>query len=80
MKFFLDGLLRNLTSQDYANVIRAEIRDDKTFIDPKHYGAVTTNKEVYGTAHISVLAPDGSAVSVTSTINQVYVKCFHKSN
>ena len=69
--FVIDEVIGNLTSQDYANIIRMSIKDNKTYSDPAFYGAVTTNKEDHGTAHISVLAPDGSAVSVTSTINQV---------
>lgn len=66
-------MLDNLTSIDYANSIRNKITINKTNNDPKYYGAVMTTPEDSGTSHVSVLAPDGSAVSVTSTINQVYV-------
>jgi gamma-glutamyltranspeptidase/glutathione hydrolase/leukotriene-C4 hydrolase len=68
---FLDDLIKKLLSKDYAKLIKAAVVENKTYNDPKHYGAETTNKEDHGTAHISVLAPDGSAVSVTSTINQM---------
>lgn len=64
-------MLTNLTSNDYARIIKNEINDYETSNDPKHYGAVTATTMDSGTAHVSVLAPDGSAVSVTSTINQV---------
>ncbi|XP_058800051.1 scoloptoxin SSD14-like [Phymastichus coffea] len=64
-------VIANLTSKEYADKIRLKIKDNKTYQDPKFYGANTTNRETHGTAHVSVLAPDGSAVSVTSTINQV---------
>lgn len=67
----MDSLLANLTSNDYAEMIRGKIKDDRTSQDPKDYGIVTETPEDSGTAHISILAPDGSAVSVTSTINQV---------
>lgn len=66
-------MLDNLTSIDYANSIRNKITINTTNNDPKYYGAVMSTPEDSGTSHVSVLAPDGSAVSVTSTINQVYV-------
>lgn len=69
--FFVDALLVNLTSNDYAEMIKERIKDDRTSQDPEDYGAVTATTVDAGTAHVSVLAPDGSAVSVTSTINQL---------
>ncbi|XP_060826353.1 glutathione hydrolase 1 proenzyme-like isoform X1 [Bombus pascuorum] len=68
----ITSVLDNLTSTDYANSIRSKITINKTSNDPKYYGAVMTTPEDSGTSHVSVLAPDGSAVSVTSTINQVF--------
>ncbi|XP_071652138.1 glutathione hydrolase 1 proenzyme isoform X2 [Temnothorax longispinosus] len=67
----IDTLLTNLTSNDYAEMIKERIKDDSTSQDPAVYGAVTATIEDAGTSHVSVLAPDGSAVSATSTINQV---------
>lgn len=58
-------------AESYAEEIRQKIKDKWTNNDPKYYGAVTATPTDSGTAHVSVLAPDGSAVSVTSTINQV---------
>ncbi|ALC48640.1 Ggt-1 [Drosophila busckii] len=58
-----------LTDPEFAAEIRKLIRDDRTFTDMAYYGANFTNEEDHGTAHISVLAPNGDAVSVTSTIN-----------
>lgn len=66
---FFFQLITNLTSPDYAAAIRSMIQDDRTYDDPKHYGANTSLLEDHGTAHISILAPNGDAVSVTSTIN-----------
>ncbi|XP_017792145.1 PREDICTED: gamma-glutamyltranspeptidase 1-like [Habropoda laboriosa] len=66
------GVLDNLTSIDYANTIQKRISVHGTSNNPKYYGAVTTTPDDSGTSHVSVLAPDGSAVSVTSTINQVF--------
>lgn len=68
----IDSLVDTLNSVDYADKTRSEIKDDRTSNDPRHYG-IFMGPEDSGTSHVSVLAPDGSAVSVTSTINQVYV-------
>ncbi|KAF2884624.1 hypothetical protein ILUMI_21545 [Ignelater luminosus] len=62
-------LLQNLTSAAYANQIRSQIKDNSTSTDPLDYGAVFYNQPDHGTAHISVLADNGDAVSVTSTVN-----------
>lgn len=43
--------------------------DNSTKTEPKDYGAVFYNPSDNGTAHISVLAENGDAVSVTSSIN-----------
>ncbi|XP_058811683.1 glutathione hydrolase 1 proenzyme-like [Topomyia yanbarensis] len=71
---FVPGIeesLRKLTNKNYAAFIRDGILDDSTFSDYEHYGAMFSNEEDHGTAHISVLAPNGDAVSATSTINYV---------
>ncbi|GLG96417.1 Uncharacterized protein GBIM_03405 [Gryllus bimaculatus] len=65
----IDQLIKNLTSRDYAAGIRKSIFDDRTFQDPGYYGSVLSQPENHGTAHISVLAPNGDAVAVTSTVN-----------
>lgn len=65
----VSSLARNLTSDAYAASIRSQITDDRTFQDPEHYGAVTAIEDDHGTAHLSLLAPNGDAVSVTSTVN-----------
>ncbi|XP_060662289.1 scoloptoxin SSD14 [Drosophila nasuta] len=60
---------RKLIDPRFADKIRALIRDDVTFEDIHYYGANFSSVEDHGTAHISVLAPNGDAISVTSTIN-----------
>ncbi|KAH0564713.1 glutathione hydrolase 1 proenzyme-like [Cotesia glomerata] len=67
-----DDLTWNLTSKKYAEEIRRKIVDNWTSNDPKFYGAETDSPMDSGTAHVSVLAPDGSAVSVTSSINMIF--------
>ncbi|XP_003424878.1 scoloptoxin SSD14 isoform X1 [Nasonia vitripennis] len=69
----LPELFKNLTSKDYARSIRMMIRDNRTWEDPVHYGAPNfTNPDDHGTAHISVIAANGDAVSVTSSINMYF--------
>ena len=58
-----------LTSKNYAEDIRKNISDCMTWQDAEHYGAEVITPDDHGTAQISVLAPNGDAVSVTSTIN-----------
>lgn len=62
-------MMRNLTSVEYADEIRKLINDETTSQDFEYYGAHYENREDQGTAHISILMPNGDAVSVTSTIN-----------
>lgn len=62
-------IVGELTSDNIAEDIRKKIIDGETFSDPVHYGASSEGKDDHGTAHISVLAPNGDAVSVTSTVN-----------
>lgn len=65
----MERLVKNLTSPEYAAYIREFISDYETHANPEYYGAVLAQPDDHGTAHISVLAPNGDAVSVTSTIN-----------
>lgn len=58
-----------LINPAFAVEIRKLIKDDHTFNDMAYYGANFTNVEDHGTANIVVLAPNGDAISVTSTIN-----------
>lgn len=61
--------LSRLLDREYAAEIRKLIRDNATFTDFNYYGANFTNEEDHGTANIAVLAPNGDAISVTSTVN-----------
>lgn len=69
MNEFSDQLSLNLTDKDHASVIRRLIKDTWTSNDPDYYSTDTINRDDHGTYHGCVYAPDGSAVSVTSTIN-----------
>lgn len=67
----INELVKNLTNVEFAKEIKALINDERTFNDFAHYGANVSVPEDHGTAHVSVLAPNGDAVSITSTINFV---------
>ncbi|XP_043272788.1 scoloptoxin SSD14-like isoform X2 [Venturia canescens] len=62
-------MTEKLISKTYAQNVKKKIRDDETRNEPKYYGATKFASDDHGTAHISVLAPNGDAVSVTSSIN-----------
>ncbi|KAL3976164.1 PML-RARA-regulated adapter molecule 1 [Sarotherodon galilaeus] len=68
--FSSDEMAKNLTEDSFANHIRSLISSDKTH-DPQYYGD-TLHLDSIGTTHVSVLAADGSAVSVTSSINDEF--------
>jgi gamma-glutamyltranspeptidase/glutathione hydrolase/leukotriene-C4 hydrolase len=64
-------LVSNLTSADFAASIRQQINDTTTR-EVFFYQPDFVSVENHGTAHINVLAPDGSAVAMTSTINYFF--------
>nr|XP_034317079.1 glutathione hydrolase 1 proenzyme-like [Crassostrea gigas] len=61
-------LVKNMTSSSFADYIRSKISDTATF-DTLYYGPTFYDQSRTGTSHLSVLAPNGDAVSLTSTIN-----------
>ncbi|KAK0141989.1 Glutathione hydrolase 5 proenzyme [Merluccius polli] len=54
----------------FGDRVRKLIHDDRTHNDA--YYNTTPSDDRFGTTHVSVLAEDGMAVSVTSTINQIF--------
>ncbi|CAK1556347.1 unnamed protein product [Leptosia nina] len=65
-------LERNLSAPEWAESHRAKVDDTRTFSDWQHYGAMFEGADDHGTAQIVVVAPDGSAVSATSTVNYIW--------
>ncbi|KAK7146297.1 hypothetical protein R3I93_013898 [Phoxinus phoxinus] len=59
-----------IIQKHFADKVRAKISPDRTH-DASYYN-VTPYLDSHGTTHVSVLAEDGMAVSVTSTINLMF--------
>ena len=68
MNFFFQ-LVANLTSEELALSTFSRIDDTFTVNNASYYGGEFWNQNDAGTSHTSVVAPNGDAVSVTSTIN-----------
>ncbi|XP_041356814.1 glutathione hydrolase 1 proenzyme-like isoform X2 [Gigantopelta aegis] len=65
----IHDLLTKIASRQYADYVRRSIDADKTH-DVSFYTNITrASWRDFGTSHISVLAANGDAVSVTSTVN-----------
>ncbi|RXN31309.1 gamma-glutamyltranspeptidase 1-like protein [Labeo rohita] len=62
-------IVKRMTSESLADEIRSKIKDD--FKQTRYYEQEDSDgvPEDHGTSHLSVLAEDGSAVAVTSSIN-----------
>ncbi|XP_032594039.1 scoloptoxin SSD14 [Drosophila grimshawi] len=66
-------LVSQLNNPDSAAEQRAKINDSYVLSGPQEYGALSSYEEdPYGTSALSVIAPNGDAVSVTSSINYYF--------
>ncbi|XP_013186877.1 glutathione hydrolase 1 proenzyme [Amyelois transitella] len=72
LTFSISELERNMSDPTWAEAYRSQVDDTRTFEDWKHYGADFEGINDHGTAQIVVIGPDGSAVSVTSTVNYIW--------
>ncbi|CAG9786845.1 unnamed protein product [Diatraea saccharalis] len=68
----LKELMNNVTDPKYGEAIRLKINDDRTSNDSLFYGAEQYSRPDAGTAHISIIAPNGDAVSITSSVNYYF--------
>lgn len=60
---------KRLMSPEYAEEVAQQIDDSTTFSNPEKYSAKFIAPEDHGTSHVSIIASNGDAVSVTSSIN-----------
>ncbi|XP_061529026.1 gamma-glutamyltransferase 5a isoform X1 [Phycodurus eques] len=67
---FSSELTKKFTEDGFADHIRSLISDEMSH-EPQYYN-MTPYLDSMGTTHVSVLAQDGSAVSVTSSINHIF--------
>lgn len=65
-------LLSDCTNNELAKDIMMKINDTQTSNDPEFYDALFGSTNENGTSHLSFLAPNGDAVSVTSSINTYF--------
>ncbi|XP_053663470.1 glutathione hydrolase 1 proenzyme-like [Anopheles marshallii] len=68
----VNTVLQKMTNKNYIAYIRDTIVSNMTFNSYDYYGADFAGLQDQGTAHISVLAANGDAIAVTSTINYLF--------
>lgn len=66
--FSIYQILKKLMTLEAADEILAGITDNKTH-NTSYYGSSFTVPSDEGTSHLSLIGPNGDAISVTSTIN-----------
>ncbi|CAG9862683.1 unnamed protein product [Phyllotreta striolata] len=69
-------LLSSMLSKKYAESIRSQISLNSTQTNASYYGADTNLPDDHGTANICILAPNGDAITVTSTTNYYFGAAF----
>ena len=64
-----------MIQEHYGDDLRRNIEDNRTYNDVSYYERAPSYTDAdYGTTHVAVLAKNGDAVSVTSTINYRFVQ------
>ena len=66
-------IAQEMLNQSLGDKLRKLIQDDRTHDDVSYYARFFSDAD-YGTTHLAVLAKNGDAVSLTSTINYRLVK------
>ena len=66
--FLFSQIAQHMLEQSLGDKLRQRIQDNRTFDDVSYYAKYFSDAD-YGTTHISVLAENGDAVAVTTSIN-----------
>lgn len=66
---FLFQLVEKLLSTEFADQTRAKINDTQTSNNASYYGGLYDASNDHGTSHVSIIAPNGDAIAVTSSVN-----------
>ncbi|RXN27977.1 gamma-glutamyltranspeptidase 1-like protein [Labeo rohita] len=64
-------IVKNMTSDSFADGIRSKIKDDMKLVIYDQQSENCPDDDL-GTSHLSIIAEDGSAVAVTSSINNYF--------
>ncbi|XP_076333041.1 scoloptoxin SSD14-like isoform X4 [Tachypleus tridentatus] len=67
----ISKLVQKLTSKEFAKETKNNIYDNQTF-DSNHYGVKAFIQADRGTSHLSIVAPNGDGIAVSSTINSYF--------
>lgn len=65
----ISQILQKMNDQVFIDEIKQKVLSNVTHNNPEFYGADYYGNNDMGTANIAVIAPNGDAISVTSTIN-----------
>ncbi|XP_014287241.3 scoloptoxin SSD14 [Halyomorpha halys] len=68
----ISQILQKINDKAFIEEVREKILTNQTDNHPEHYGANYYDNEDMGTANIAVVAPNGDAISATSTINTIF--------
>jgi len=60
--------MNKMMDPDFGEGLRLKISDNKTYTNRSYYGGFFA-EDGGSTTHMSLLAPNGDAVAITSTIN-----------
>lgn len=69
--FFWNSHIQLSFSKEHAKSLREKISPNKTF-NESYYGPMFGQAESHGTAHVSVIGPDGELVSVTRCVEGLH--------
>lgn len=65
----VENIVKHILSEDFTRDVAGKIDDIKTFHDHKYYSMKFLAPDDHGTSHVSIIAANGDAISVTSSIN-----------